>query len=68
MLDLQDDVEPETRRDFEEFLASDHTARVYEEGRLVFLILSRTLKTMKPWYGLSLKVRTYVLRFFLKII
>lgn len=36
MIELQKSIELKTRCNFEEFLTSDHTARVYEEGQLVF--------------------------------
>ncbi|MFC1984355.1 DUF1893 domain-containing protein [Chloroflexota bacterium] len=36
MIELQKSIEPKTRRNFEEFLTSGHTARVYEKGQLVF--------------------------------
>ena len=36
MIEFQKSIELKTRRNFEEFQTSDHTARVYEEGQLVF--------------------------------
>ena len=36
MIEFQRSIELKTRSNFEEFLTSDHTARVYEEGQLVF--------------------------------
>jgi len=36
MIELQKSIELKTQRNFEEFLTSGHTARVYEEGQLVF--------------------------------
>ncbi|MFC1860238.1 DUF1893 domain-containing protein [Chloroflexota bacterium] len=36
MIEIQKSIELKARSNFEEFLASGHTARVYEEGQLVF--------------------------------
>ena len=36
MKELERSIELETQRNFEEFLASGHTARVYQDGQLVF--------------------------------
>ena len=60
MIEFQDSIELKTRRNFGEFLTSDHTARVYEEGQLVFFAkktrLAPLLEYLDKFTPLSKKV------------